>query len=243
VTANYGFFAHLAIVLHVFLLDADDVARVAIALRRRFAFGRAQLLDWHERSTSATVPPEPPLWPRAGLAGAFVLYVAISTLESFWHFTPLEPPAPLAALRSWYAPLRVVNTYHLFGHITRERIEPEIQIETEHGWRAYHLRYKPGDPAASLPLVAPHQPRVDFQLWFHGLSFQRRPAYLQALLERLCRDPEAVADLFVEAPPAGARAVRVEYWRYHFTTPEERAASGAVWKRESVAALRPWRCQ
>ena len=50
-----------------------------------------------------------------------------------------------------------------------------------------------GAPARAPPFVAPHQPRVDFRLWFYGLSYRRgMPAYVATLLERLCTDPEAI---------------------------------------------------
>jgi hypothetical protein len=145
--------------------------------------------------------------------------------------------------------LRLVNTYHLFGGITRERIEPEFQTldagadsQDSGAWQAQHLRYKPGDPARRPVFVAPHQPRVDFQLWFHGLAFQRRPAYVALLLERMCEDAPAVQSLFLAPLPAHPGYVRVVYWQYHFTTAEERRASGAWWRRDFLTAARPILC-
>lgn len=32
------------------------------------------------------------------------------------------------------------------------------------------VRYKPGDPARAPPWVAPHQPRLDWQMWFAALG-------------------------------------------------------------------------
>ena len=104
--------------------------------------------------------------------------------------------------------LRVVNTYHLFASITRERIEPELADRTpgDGVWTPQHLRHKPGDPRRAPDFVAPHQPRVDFQLWFYGLSFQRRePTYVATLVERLCEDPAAVQPLFRAPLPAATR--------------------------------------
>jgi len=146
----------------------------------------------------------------------------------------------LAPLQDFYVPWRLINTYHLFGHITRERIEPEFQVETPDGWRAVDLRYKPGDVRRAPRIVAPHQPRVDFQLWFYGLGFQRgMPAYVSALIERLCNDPAAVQPLFVEPLPAKPSAVRIVFWRYRFAPPGEREA---WWTREQIALTRPLVC-
>jgi hypothetical protein len=91
--------------------------------------------------------------------------------------------------------------------------------------------------------VAPHQPRVDFRLWFYGLAFRRqRPAYVSTLLERMCEDAPAVQGLFRDPLPPHPGAVRIVYWRYHFTTRAERRATGAWWRRERVATTRPLPC-
>jgi hypothetical protein len=42
--------------------------------------------------------------------------------------------------------------------------------------------------------------------------------------------------------PAHPRAVRVVYWQYHFTTPAQRRATGAWWRRALVAAAPAVRC-
>jgi hypothetical protein len=134
-----------------------------------------------------------------------------------------------------------VNTYHLFASITRDRIEPQFEIDTGQGWRPLDLRHKPGDPHRAPDFVAPHQPRVDFQLWFHGLRRDERPLYVTMLLERLCSDPAAVAGLFRDAPPP-ARAARVAYYRYTFTTRAERRATGAYWNRTLLDTTEPIPC-
>ena len=86
----------------------------------------------------------------------------------------------------------------------------------------------------ALPLVLPHQPRVDFQLWFHGLSARGRlPSYLVRLEQLLCEAPATVAPLFVTQLPQHARAVQIRYATYHFTRDDEvKQPPGAVWRRE-----------
>src|SRR5688572_32751442 len=47
-------------------------------------------------------------------------------------------------------------------------------------WITHDLRYKPGDAQRPPPLIAPHQPRLDFQLWFYGLGHTRGiPPYVR----------------------------------------------------------------
>jgi lipase maturation factor 1 len=125
-----------------------------------------------------------------------------------------------------------VNTYHLFASITRERVEPQVEALVDGRWMPQHLAHKPGDPGRAPDFVAPHQPRVDFQLWFHAFSWQRgRPEYLQNLLQLMCYAPETVQPLFPAPLPREPAAVRLSYLRYHFTTRAERRSTGAYWRR------------
>jgi hypothetical protein len=142
----------------------------------------------------------------------------------------------LAPLVELVRPYRLANDYHLFTQITRDRIEPEFQTLANDTWHAQHLRYKPGDPKIAPPLVAPHQPRVDFLLWFHGLDYRSgSPPYVNALIRKLCADPETIQPLFRTALPAHAEAIRLEYWLYRFTAPSERRETGEWWRRRSLA--------
>jgi hypothetical protein len=143
-----------------------------------------------------------------------------------------------------FAPYRLVSTYHLFAAITRDRIEPELQTFDGSSWTPHDMLHKPGAEDRAPHLVAPHQPRVDFQLWFYGLSFQRgAPPYVVALLDRACHDPAAIQALYPGPLPEAPRAARMAFYQYHFTTPDERRATGAWWKRTWLGATRPLACE
>jgi hypothetical protein len=119
--------------------------------------------------------------------------------------------------------------------MTKQRDEIVIQ-GTADGihWETYALPYKP-HALDQMPLqVAPHHPRVDWQLWFAALSDYRREPWFQALIGRLMEGSEDVEALFSvnpfpEVPPM---AMRAELYRYRFTTAQERAESGNWWVRE-----------
>ncbi|MEO8603635.1 MAG: lipase maturation factor family protein [bacterium] len=232
-TANYGFFVYLALALHVFLLTDADVERALGWVRRTHRpahSGRPRQQTWLRLGGAATVA---------------ALYIGLSLTDAAAAFAPLSAgtATAIAALQRLYEPWRLVNTYHLFGSITRERIEPEFQVEVDGTWQALQLQHKPGDPLRAPDLIAPHQPRVDFQLWFYGLSFQGgAPPYVAALLERLCHDPTAVQTLFRQPLPVAPGAVRIAFWRYRFSDAATRQASGAWWTRTPVAESRPIPC-
>jgi lipase maturation factor 1 len=237
-TANYGFFCYLAAVLNVFLLDDADVQRAARRIPDRW---RRVIM----RLATAS-PPRPPgpagRW--AALAGAG-LWLLVSLIDALVQFTEpgraLSLAAPLFELNQRF---RVVNSYHLFASITRERIEPQFETEEREGeWAERDLRYKPGDPRRAPGFVAPHQPRVDFQLWFYGLDFRRRePPYVTALVEKLCNDPAAVQPLFRDSLSPHPTAVRLAYWRYQFSSAAERRATGDWWRRARLAESRAIPC-
>jgi hypothetical protein len=151
----------------------------------------------------------------------------------------LHPPAArsraLVPVRRVLDTTRTLNAYHLFASMTLVRREPVIEGSGDgETWRPYEFRWKPGDPQRRPAFVAPHQPRVDFQLWFLLLGDRHGERYFETLLLRLLTDPPAVAALFVadpfpEMPP---RFVRVAFYRYRFTDRATRAATGAWWTRD-----------
>jgi hypothetical protein len=181
---------------------------------------------------------------RGARLAALVLYLGVSLLDGLTHFAGAPWVERLHPLRAAWAPVRLVNTYHLFGHITRERIEPVLESFDGTTWREHDLRHKPGDPARRPGFVAPHQPRLDFQLWFYGLSYRHgTPAYVAALLERACRDPRALDGAFAAPLPATPEAVRLVFYEYHFTSPAERRSGGAWWRRDKRDETRPIPCR
>ena len=246
-TANYGIFCYLSAALGVFLLDDADVrragARAARLVPARWKVFRARSRD------EASVPPAATVW--AGRAGVG-LFLLVSLVEALVLFTESGPALPLVApLFDLNQRFRLVNSYHLFASVTRERIEPQFEtrdapladVEDDGAWTERDLRWKAGDPRRAPRFVAPHQPRVDFQLWFYGLSFQRRePPYVTALVEKLCNDAASVQPLFRDPLSPHPTAVRIVYWQVQFASAAERRTSGTWWRRARAAESRAIPC-
>jgi hypothetical protein len=268
-TANYGFFCPLAVALDVFLLDDRDLARAVASLRR---CGRSRA-RWplRLRATPSTAPPTavaddaaappPPALPpapappdlrrlalaRRSLAGAGALaWCLLSLAEAAFTFADLQPETVnrLIPVLELTQTLRMVNAYHLFASVTQQRVEPELQTSVDGIWTAHSLRFKPGDPRRRPPFVAPHQPRVDFLLWFYGLSYLRPdpPAYVSALVDRLCNEPSAVQSLFVDPLPAAPSAVRIAFFDFRFSSSAERRSTGIWWSRRPLGVTQPIAC-
>lgn len=228
-TANYGFFVPLAAALCLLLLSEQTSRRVVDRLRHPLR--------------RPPLPPAQAVAPRAqwALAGLAVAWAAASV------YVASVPLAGVAVDQTRYETLRkwrVANAYHLFSNITTARHEPELQTSPDgETWRPQVFHYKAGPVDRAPPFVAPHQPRVDFRLWFFGLNWQRyTPPYVANLLRRVCWDPDVVQPLFDSTLPDDTRFVRFVYWDHHFTDWATRSSTGAWWTRDKVGVSRTISC-
>jgi hypothetical protein len=219
-TGNYGFFNLLTILLCVPLLDDRFLCRFV----PRGFFAKAV----PERESKWAI------WP--GAAPAIV--IALSAVLFFTGTFGQRPPRWLSPIY----PFSTLNNYGLFAVMTRER--PEINIEgTLDGkiWKPYVFRYKPGPLDRAPVWTAPHQPRLDWQMWFAALGDYRRNTWLGNLMTRLLQDEQSVLALieenpFEDAPPKQIRAV---IYRYEPTGRDERDATGQWWKRRDRLLYAP----
>ncbi len=210
-SGNYAFFNLLALSLCLFLVDD------------RALFG--------SRAARPAAPaPRSPAAVRAAAAVIFFLGLALMA-GTFFNFRP----APLESLLQTVAPFEIVNPYGLFAVMTTRRLEIVVQGSNDGvNWQDYRFRYKPGDPLRRPAWVAPHQPRLDWQMWFAALGDYQASPWFVSFLHRLLQGSPAVAGLLESNPfPAAApRYLRALAFEYHFTTWAQRRATGAWWVRE-----------
>ena len=226
-TGNYAFFNLLGIALSVMLLD--DRALLLLGGAHLHAAG----LPIHPASNLADV-----------LSVAVALLVLLLSLDSAATLFRLGVswPHPIVKLFDWLEPWRLVNSYGLFAVMTTAR--PELVVEgSEDGrtWEEYEFRWKPGDVRRSPGFVAPHQPRLDWQMWFAALGTPLSNLWLERFRTRLLQSSPHVLRLlgrnpFPENPP---RYLRVVLYEYRFTDAAERRATGAWWHRERRGVLEP----
>ena len=223
-TGNYTYFNWLTLALCVPFLDDSF---------RGFRRLRLQPND---------PPHDPPrrhwrtLVPACTLVPAYTLALA-SVLCSFDGLTSAFSGT---ARRPWLQPLRSFNDYGLFRTMTLTR--PEFILEGSDdstNWREYEFPYKAGDVNRRPELVAPFQPRLDWQMWFAAFVPERFGYLLDRLQRRILQGEPAVLALleknpFPSAPP---RHVRLVLYEYRFTRSDESTA--AWWKRERKGATKP----
>jgi predicted DCC family thiol-disulfide oxidoreductase YuxK len=221
VTGNYTFFNLLAAAITLFLFD-DQALRGIV---------------WTPRRVREWLMSEPPRSGRIGRLAAAALTLVILPLgfARIYENAAQQLPGPIEALARYASPFQVVNSYGLFAVMTTERIEIVVEGSDDgQQWRAYEFPYKPGDVTRAPRWAAPHQPRLDWQMWFAALSDYRTNPWFVTFCERLLEgSPEVVGLLaknpFPDHPP---RYVRAMTYQYRFSTWEEHRNTGAWWHRE-----------
>jgi hypothetical protein len=222
-SGNYGFFGPLALVLCIPLVDD--------AIWRR--------MPWL-RSLPPAAPRRSPTAARRALGAVAVALVLVLTTGAALRRLGVELPAAWSELLRRAGPLGSFHAYGLFAVMTKDR--PEIELEASDDgvrWSAYEFRWKPDRVEDPPALVAPHMPRLDWQLWFAALGECRSTPWFVAFLRRLLEAEPRVLALLARDPLDAARPryVRSTLYRYRFADTETRRATGAWWVRER---LRPY---
>jgi predicted DCC family thiol-disulfide oxidoreductase YuxK len=234
VTGNYCFFNLLTIALCLLLID-DSVARALRAAPHK-----------RTKNVSAAFRTAEPLQDRLCSYAAIAVVIVTFPINAWLIFSAFKPhlewPRPLIAIYGRLEPFRIVNGYGLFRVMTKERGEIVIEGSADGiEWLPYEFKWKPGDVMRTLGWCAPHQPRLDWQMWFAALGSYRENPWFGRLIVRLLEGSRDVSRLlaknpFSHEPP---RYIRAMFYRYRFTTLRERSETGAWWKREELREYLP----
>jgi hypothetical protein len=220
-TGNYAFFNLLAAALCLFLLDDAALGNWG-QIDREAGLGRV----------------------RRGLLVAVAVATVPVSAVAFTGALGIEPPlaAFVDPLANLIAPFRSVNAYGLFAVMTTTR--REIVLEgSEDGttWVEYEFKYKAGDVHRRPPWVAPHQPRLDWQMWFAALERFDDERWFQNFCVRLLEADGEVLRLLERDPFEGRkpRYIRGVLYRYRFSDTEARQRDGVWWTRERLGEYSP----
>ena len=225
-TGNYCFFNLLAVALCLLLIDDSIWRRQRGALQ---ADGRTRAVVSHYFAHRLS-----------SYAAAAVIIVTLP-LNGWLIYSAFKPetewPRLLGSVYARAEAFRIVNGYGLFRVMTKDRREIVIEGSADGiDWKPYEFKWKPGDVMRVPGWCAPHQPRLDWQMWFAALgSYRQNPWFVQTVVSLLQGKPEVAAlferNPFPQSPP---RYVRATFYRYRFTTVQEHRQTGAWWKREEL---------
>jgi hypothetical protein len=223
-TGNYAYFNLLTVALCLFLFDDAALAPVLRGLPLR------------EPERDAFLPRRPAL-AVAVLLAILGLVPLVRLLDRSTSGFP-----PLRWVSSWTQPFHLANGYGLFAVMTTERREIVLEGSADgQTWREYLLRWRPGPVDEAPRFVAPHQPRLDWQMWFASLSRCSDNPWLIRLQSQLLQGAPAARSFFREDPfpDTPPRFVRTRFFDYRFTDFSEWRATGAYWKRSELGPYCP----
>jgi len=233
-TGNYCFFNLLTIALCLLLIDDAFVFRVEGRTPTRPA------------SQELRRPNAESMTYRLSIYTAVIVAIVTLPINAWLIFSAFKPqsrpPGWLARFYEQLEAFRIVNGYGLFRVMTKDRCEIVIEGSTDGiEWAPYEFRWKPGDVKQAPGWCAPHQPRLDWQMWFAALEAPEQNPWLVGLIVRLLEGSRDVTGLlahnpFPDKPPHYIRAM---FYRYRFTNNEERRQSGAWWKRQELREYLP----
>jgi len=217
-SGNLSFLNYLTIVPMLACFDDSLLRRVlpgALVLRAERAAGRA------ERSSAQSI-----------VVAILVVVVAALSYDPVRNLMSSHQ-----AMNTSFNRLNLVNTYGAFGSVGKERREIVFEGTDDQAltdatvWGEYEFKAKPGDPARRPAIVAPYQPRIDWQIWFAAMSVPGRyPWTLHLIWKLLHNDAGALSLLannpFPDRPP---RFIRARYYRYEFAPLDD--PQGLTWRR------------
>ncbi len=257
ITGNYTFFNLLTLSLCIFLLD-DSVFRKFFKIKNSLIQKQnTQLSKWIE-------------FKKVCVAGFVFVILLLSSLHTTLRYFPdLKIPLPIQKTLGTIRPIGIINTYGLFSVMTIER--PELIIEkSKNGkdWEEIQFKWKVGKESIHPGFVQPHQPRLDWQMWFAALffeqvdeiywqmntkkpeTFQDHAAFMNRLrvpssyhwfyrfLRKLLEGSPTVLGL-LENETETPNYLRVWLYNYHFSNSEQKKETGQWWMRDQKRILIP----
>jgi predicted DCC family thiol-disulfide oxidoreductase YuxK len=226
-TGNYNWFNLQTVLLCLLLFD--DAALQRILPRRLIRVLPAQVEHRAPRRAATVI---------VGALGLLIVFCSLVQMDVRFGG---DPPVAARTVDQFIDPLHIVSDYGLFAVMTTTR--GEIVIEGSNDgveWREYEFRYKPGDLARRPRWNIPHQPRLDWQMWFAALDDPRRLPWFPRFLAAVLKNEPAVTALleknpFPDKPPV---YVRAQYYDYTYAGSEQKA-KGLWWDRRLLGLYYP----
>jgi hypothetical protein len=179
-------------------------------------------------------PVEPLSTPHQFAVGALALTVLVLSVYPVRNMLSSKQ-----AMNASFEPFHLVNTYGAFGSVSQQRFEVILEgtlgdpLSPAAVWKEYQFKAKPGDVARRPRLVAPYHLRLDWLMWFAGISRYYADPWILPLIGRLLQGDRPILSLmagnpFPDRPP---KWVRARLYEYQFATPEVRERTGNWWMR------------
>jgi predicted DCC family thiol-disulfide oxidoreductase YuxK len=227
ITGNYNWFNLQTMLLCLTLFDDGSLGKILPQRLARFLAARSQ-----------KAAPRRAVAIAAGGLAALTVFCSLVEMDERFGGVPFRAAA---AVDNFIEPLHIVSSYGLFAIMTTERDEIVVEGSDDGAsWREYEFKYKPGDVRRAPRWNIPHQPRLDWQMWFAALEDPRRLPWFWGFMRRLLENEPTVTALlksnpFPDKPPI---YVRAEFYDYTYADAEEKA-KGRWWDRRPLGLYFP----
>jgi hypothetical protein len=224
-TSNHNFVNLLIILLCLFLLDDKIVGRLLPGRLQRRILDQVKPVSLFSNIL-------------LGISATLILSASLSTF--YWRLSDNRTDGYLSNSTSYTHRFGIGHIFHIFPTMQTERQELIIQGSDDgRNWHSYDFKYKPGPLDRAPRFNVPHQPRLDWMMWFIPPQSSMSDYWFRQLLKKLHEgSPEVLSLLagnpFPDRPP---QYIRVLAFKYHFTTPEQRAQTGNWWTREYLGVF------
>jgi hypothetical protein len=209
-TSNHNFINLLTIALCLFLLD-DKLIRSLTPKRILNQLKNNINIIGSVRNT--------------GIVFCFLMIFPASLISfgsKLWEHPFIEKTVPLAESVQRFG---IGHIFHVFPTMQVQRHELVIQ-GSEDGvrWKTYQFKYKPGNPANPPKFNLPHQPRLDWMLWFVPTQHPVHMQWFHQFIVQLKQGSPTVTNLLASSPfpTQPPRYLRVLVFQYQFTNSKER---------------------
>jgi hypothetical protein len=222
-------------------LRAAESARAADASERRSPTRRVDSSRQERAGSETGAPGRATRWtPQQVTACALAALIGVLSIAPV-----LNMLSPQQIMNTSFNRLHLVNTYGAFGSVGKVRYEIVFEgtedsvIGDQTCWKEYEFKAKPGHPGRRPAIIAPYQPRIDWQIWFAAMSTpDQYPWTLHFVWKLLHNDAGALSLLannpFPDKPP---RFIRAQYYRYQFAPPGD--PTREWWKRTLIGSWLP----
>ena len=227
ITGNYNWFNLQTMLLCIILFD--DAALGKILPRRLISMLSARTENPELRRPGRII---------VGTLAVLIVFCSLVQMDTRFGG---NPPAMAQAIDNLVEPLHIVSGYGLFAVMTMKR--DEIVIEgSEDGvtWREYEFWYKAGDVTRRPIWNVPHQPRLDWQMWFAALEDPQSLPWFWHFVQRLLENEPTVTALLEKAPFPDRPPVyiRAQFYEYTYSSSSQKA-KGIWWNRRLLGLYFP----
>jgi hypothetical protein len=204
VTGNYAWINYLTLLMIIPAFD-DRALKVI--------FSNKILLKWQKvKDIKITSSPQK--------LTILILLVFITVL-SYQPFKNLI--GPRQAMNTSYDQFHFVNSYGVFGSITKKRYELIIKGSNDGtNWLEYEIPCKPGNPLQMPCIRSPYHYRITWQIWFAAMGRQENSPWVAHLVYKLLIGEPYTLSLLeknpFETPP---KYIKVDKYLYTFKKPGE----------------------